>query len=157
MKPVKAVMALMTFITIQTFLLYYFMKTQETVELQCSSTFTRNAYEDYGFFFKGKFIVDLRKNGEGELTIKAYTDDPKPLQVVRVYNFKYILDRDGQFHNEFLKETRGASDNVNNDFYKKYFFDLNFDSRGQIRLRRFNNIILFMTPDLLISACSPLK
>lgn len=157
MKHANIAVAVFVFILIQIGLAYIYLKPPQTVEVQCSSTFTRNAYEDYGFFFKGKFIVDLRQNGDGELTIRAYTDDAKPLQVVRVYNFRYTLDNDGQFHNELLKETIGASDNVSAEFYKKYFFDLSFDSRGQIRLRRFNNTILFMTPDMLITACSLLE
>lgn len=156
MKRVKFITFGLLFILTQVFFILAYVKRSETVDLRCSSTFTRNAYEDYDFFFNGSFLVDLRRNGEGELTIRAYTDGVKPLQVVRTYNFKYRLDHNGRFFNELLKETRGASDNVDDRFYKKYFFDLNFDSRGQIRMSYFNNTVLFMTQDMVLSACSPL-
>lgn len=157
MKRVNIILFGAIFLLIQGAVFISYSKSSETVDLRCSSTFTRNAYEDYSFFFKGNFIVDLKKNGTGELTIRAYTDGQKPMQVIRTYSFEYKLDRNGQFFNRLLKEKRGASDNVDNVFYKKYFFDLDFDSGGQIRMRYFNNTILFMTQDMLLSACSPLS
>lgn len=156
MKPVKIFACCLLFLLIQGVILMSFLKSRETTELKCASTFTRNAWEDYNFFFKGNFLVDLRRNGDGELTIRAYTDGKNPLQIVRTYTFRYVMDRNGQFYTRLIKEIRGASDNVDDAFYRKYFFDLNFDSGGQIQMRRFNNTVLFMTQDLLISACSPL-
>lgn len=152
----KIIIFSLLFIVSQLAALCGYLYVKRTVDIQCASTFTRNAWEDYSFIFKGNFLVILKKNGRGELTIRAWTDDKHPRQVMRHYAFHYYIERSGQIYTSQVMETRGASDNVNDDFYRKYFFDLKFDSGGQIRVQRLNNVWLFLSPDLMISACSPL-
>lgn len=157
MKRRKIIISTILFIATQIAVLFGYLYTTRTVNIQCASTFTRNSWEDYDFIYKGNFLVTLKKNGNGELTIRAWTDGKHPRQVMRHYAFRYYLERKGQVYTSLIKETRGATDNVDDDFYRKYFFDLNFDSGGQIRLLRLNNVWLFMSPDQMISTCSPLE
>ncbi|HEC2037741.1 TPA: hypothetical protein R1888_004826 [Klebsiella oxytoca] len=148
--------SILFFIVLQTLLLAFYLKPPGTIALRCASTFTRNAWNDYNFFFKGSFLVNLKKNGDGELTIRAWTDNAASRQVLRTYAFHYHVERDGQIYTSFIREIRGAADNVDDAFYRKYFFDLHFDSGGQISIRRLENTWLFFSPDMMISTCSPL-
>lgn len=140
------------------FLLYLvFYHSTHYLSVNCTSTFTRNSYQDYNFFFNGSFTVILRKDGTGELTIKAYSDEDTPKQVGRTYAFDYKIVSNGQLYTHIKSENKSATDTVDDAFYRKYFFDLAFDSAGQIRIHKFKNTFLFMSPDIIISACSPLE
>ena len=156
MNRIKIVLLVLIAIFSQVVAIAIYVNSKLTLNVQCVSTFTRNSWEDYSFVFKGNFIVNLQKSGKGELTIHAWTEGVAPRQIMRHYTFHYNIENQGQIYTRLINETRGASDNVEDAFYRKYFFDLNFDAGGQIRLQRFNDTWLFLSPNLMISTCSPI-
>lgn len=126
---------------------------KEYLDIECTSIYKRNTKINHNFYYHGLFSLALHHDGTGELTIEAKSDEPAGYNAYRLFNFDYYIDKSSHIYAKNAVVSKNANDNVSDDFFKKYFFDLAFDGKGQIKIFRFRNTYVFSSPTILIDTC----
>lgn len=154
MSTIKKLIISLVFISIISMFVSYQYLTGSEIDFNCSSNFERNSHKDHSLFFNGSFDFALNKNGRGNMVLTINGVYKKPFTVFRTYNFEYYFDSNNRMFTKLKNYKVNHADNVSDDFMKQYLFDLSFDSDGQMKVYKEDNVLYFFSPKMLVTTCA---